>query len=86
MMKMLTLSLNRLTTTTVRPCAVCAAVFVPAEDVGSRLLTLMPADQVPVVVLMCGGCHSKWSHGATVAARVDGDAEVIPVLRQAERA
>jgi hypothetical protein len=85
MMTTLALSLNRATFTSDRTCAVCAAEFVPAEDSGSRLLSLKTADQGPIAVLMCGGCYSKWSHGTAVTARVDGDAAVVPVLRHPER-
>jgi hypothetical protein len=62
-------------------CAVCGAQFVPAEDSGSRLLSLLPADQELLSVLMCGGCHSKWSHGVTVTARWGSESPVVPPLR-----
>jgi hypothetical protein len=31
--------------------------------------------------LMCGGCHSKWSHGVTVTARRVSESPVVPVFR-----
>jgi hypothetical protein len=81
MMTPLTLYLTRAQSAHEQPCAVCGAEFVPAEDSGSRLLSLMPADREPLSVLMCGGCHSKWSHGVTVTARWGSESPVVPVLR-----
>ena len=81
MMTPLTLSLTRAHLAHEQPCAVCGAEFVPAEDSGSRLLSLMPADQEPFGVLMCGGCHSKWSHGVTVTIRRRSEAPLVPVVR-----
>lgn len=78
----LMLCLTRITSTHAQPCNVCGAEFAPAEDSGSRLLSLMPADQEPFSVLMCGGCHSKWSHGVTVSARTVTDSPVMPALRR----
>lgn len=49
-------------------CGVCAASFVAAEDSGSRVLGLKSGSQ-DFSFVMCGGCHSKWSHGATVRIR-----------------
>ena len=66
-------------------CGVCGAEFVPAEDSGSRQLSLMLADKEPFSVLMCGGCHSKWSHGVTVTVRRGGETSLAPVLRHPER-
>jgi hypothetical protein len=51
------------------PCAVCAALFIPAEDTGSRVFSLQAPDQEPFAALICGGCYSKWSHGTTVTLR-----------------
>lgn len=85
MMTPLVLSLTHVTSTGEQPCAVCGAEFVPAEDAGSRLLSLMPADQAPLSVLMCGGCHSRWSHGVTVTAGKSRESAVIPVLRPERR-
>jgi hypothetical protein len=80
----LTLCLTRAQSTLDQPCAVCGAEFVPAEDSGSRQLSLMPADEEPFSVLMCGGCHSKWSHGVTVTVRRGGATIVAPVFRHPE--
>ena len=85
MMTPLTLCLTRVPSAQEQPCAVCGAEFVPAEDSGSRLLSLMPADQEPVGVLMCGGCHSKWSHGVTVTVRRGSESPVVPVLHAPRR-
>jgi hypothetical protein len=81
MMTPLTLALSRVQSTREQPCAVCGAEFVPAEDSGSRQLSLVPSDQEPVSVLMCGGCHSKWSHGVTVTVRRSSELPVVQVLR-----
>lgn len=50
------------------PCGVCGAAFVPAEDSGSRVLDLKSGAQ-EFSFLMCGGCHSKWTHGTAVTVR-----------------
>jgi hypothetical protein len=50
-------------------CSVCDADFVPAEDSGSRVLSLRLGDHEAVTGVMCGGCHSKWSHGTTVTLK-----------------
>jgi len=47
-------------------CGVCGADFIPAEDSGSRSFSFRVADQEALTALLCGGCHSKWSHGTTV--------------------
>ena len=49
-------------------CGICGASFVPAEDSGSRVLTIKTAGD-EFAALMCGGCYSKWSHGATATFR-----------------
>jgi len=49
-------------------CGVCGADFIPAEDSGSRQFTIATGKQ-DFVAVMCGGCHSKWTHGATVRIR-----------------
>jgi hypothetical protein len=46
------------------PCGACGAQFVPAEDSGSRVLSMKSEDQPGFVALMCGGCASKWLYGA----------------------
>jgi hypothetical protein len=81
MMTPLTLSLTRVPSAHEQACTVCGAEFVPAEDSGSRLLSLMPSDQEALVVLMCGGCHSKWSHGVTVTVRRGSESPLVPVFR-----
>jgi hypothetical protein len=50
-------------------CASCAALFIPVEDSGSRVLSLKVADQEPISALMCGGCASKWAYGATTTLK-----------------
>jgi hypothetical protein len=64
-----TVSLKHVASQQDQRCAVCSALFVPAEDSGSRVLSIKAADQEPFSALMCGGCHSKWSHGTTVTLR-----------------
>ena len=81
MMMPLTLCLTRAQSAHEQPCAVCGAEFVPAEDSGSRLLSLTPADEKSFSVLMCGGCHSKWSHGVTVTARRGTESPERALLR-----
>jgi len=49
------------------PCGACGAQFVPAEDSGSRVLSLKGGDQPGFVALMCGGCASKWTYGTAVS-------------------
>jgi hypothetical protein len=67
----LTLSLTRVRSDREQPCTVCGAQFVPSEDSGSRALSIAPSGQQALSVLMCGGCHSKWSHGVSVTIRGD---------------
>lgn len=62
-----TLSIRHVPLDRDEPCSVCRAMFVPAEDSGSRVLTIKATDTF--AALMCGGCHSKWSHGVTVTCR-----------------
>ena len=81
MMTPLTLCLTRVKSAQEQPCAVCGVHFVPAHDCGSRLLSLSPADREAFEVLMCGGCHSKWSHGVTVTVRGGSEFHLAPVLR-----
>jgi hypothetical protein len=47
-------------------CGACGAQFVPAEDSGSRVLSMKSADQPGFVALMCGGCASKWAYGTAM--------------------
>ena len=49
-----------------QPCGACGAQFVPAEDSGSRVLSMKSADQPGLVALMGGGCASKWVYGAAM--------------------
>jgi hypothetical protein len=51
-----------------QPCGACGAPFVPAEDSGSRVLWLKSGSQ-EFSFLMCGGCYSKWTHGALTRLR-----------------
>ena len=68
-MNTLTVSLRHVASQRSQPCAVCAALFVPAEDSGSRVLSIKAPDQEAFGALMCGGCYSKWSHGAAISIR-----------------
>ena len=62
-------SLKRTRSEAEHRCGVCGAAFAPIEDSGSRILSLKTGDQEPLTAIMCGGCHSKWSAGATVTLR-----------------
>ena len=64
----MTISLEHQAAAGERPCGVCGAAFVAAEDSGSRVLGLKTGTQ-EFSFLMCGGCHSKWSHGVPVRIR-----------------
>jgi hypothetical protein len=66
LMDTLTISLRHVASHRNQPCAVCAALFVPAEDSGSRVLSIKAPAQEAFGGLMCGGCYSKWSHGASI--------------------
>jgi hypothetical protein len=63
-----TISLRHAPESAEQVCGICGATFVPAEDSGSRILGLKSGSQ-EFGFLMCGGCHSKWTHGATVRIR-----------------
>lgn len=63
-----TISLKHVASQQEQPCGVCGAAFIPAEDSGSRAFTIGTGKQ-DFHSIMCGGCHSKWSHGATVRIR-----------------
>jgi hypothetical protein len=65
----LTMSARHVASERSQPCAVCAALFVPAEDTGSRVFSIKIPEQDVFGALLCGGCYSKWSHGATVTLR-----------------
>jgi hypothetical protein len=68
-MDTLTITLRHVASERNQPCAVCAALFVPAEDSGSRVLSIKPEAEAAFGGLMCGGCYSKWSHGASITFR-----------------
>jgi hypothetical protein len=72
-MNNLTLSIKHVPLDRDVPCGVCRAMFVPAEDSGSRVLTIKAADSQTdaFAAVLCGGCHSKWSHGVTVTCRTN---------------
>jgi hypothetical protein len=70
-MDTLTISLRHVASERNQPCAVCAALFVPAEDSGSRVLSIKAPAQEAFGGLMCGGCYSKWSHGASIVIRAN---------------
>ena len=70
-METLTISLKHIASQRDQPCAACGASFVPAEDAGSRVLSLQAPAQKAFGGLMCGGCYSKWSHGATITIRAN---------------
>lgn len=63
-----TISLKHRATPDEVPCGVCGAAFVPAEDSGSRIFGLRSGKQ-EFDFLLCGGCHSKWAHGAVITVR-----------------
>lgn len=67
-MAAVTISLKHHPTPEEQACGVCGAPFIPVEDSGSRVLGLKSGTQ-EFAFLMCGGCYSKWSHGATVTVR-----------------
>ena len=64
----LTISLKHQPVSDERICGVCGAAFIPVEDSGSRVLDVKSGTQ-EFGFLMCGGCHSKWTHGAAVRIR-----------------
>ena len=68
-MDTLTISVKHVASWDNKVCGVCAADFVPAEDSGSRVLSMKSQDQPGFSGLLCGGCYSKWSHGTTVSLR-----------------
>jgi hypothetical protein len=66
-----TISLRHIASNRNQPCAACGALFVPAEDSGSRVLSIQAPAQEAFGGLMCGGCYSKWSHGAAITIRAN---------------
>lgn len=73
LMDALTISLRHVASQRNQPCAVCGALFVPAEDSGSRVLSIKAPAQEAVGGLMCGGCCSKWASGATITIRANAN-------------
>jgi hypothetical protein len=63
-----TITLKRVSSSEEHHCGVCGADFIPEEDSGCRSFTIGTGTQ-EFHSMMCGGCHSKWSHGATVKIR-----------------
>jgi hypothetical protein len=63
-----TMSLKRAPVNDEQPCGVCRSMFVPVEDSGARVLSLKSGQQ-EFAFLLCGGCHSKWLHGAVTTMR-----------------
>jgi len=68
-MNTITISVKHLASQDNQSCGVCDAAFIPAEDSGSRVLTMKRPHQEGFTGLLCGGCYSKWSHGVTVERR-----------------
>ena len=68
-MNNLTVSVKHVGSESNIPCSVCSALFVPAEDSGSRVFSIKSPDQEPLAARLCGGGVSKWSHGTTVTIR-----------------
>jgi hypothetical protein len=68
-MKDVTTSVRHLASQHNQRCAVCNALFIPAEDSGSRVLSMKAPQQEVCEALLCGGCYSKWSHGVPVTIR-----------------
>ena len=68
-MDTLTISVKHVASLENQACGVCTAAFVPAEDSGSRVLSMTGLNAEAFAGLLCGGCYSKWSHGTTVALR-----------------
>jgi hypothetical protein len=62
-----TMMLKHVPTHDTTACSGCAAAFVPSEDSGSRVLTLRGGQEFEA--LLCGGCYSKWSHGAPLTLK-----------------
>lgn len=64
----ITMSLKRAPHDNEQPCGACRSLFIPVEDSGARVLTLKSGPQ-EFAFLLCGGCHSKWVHGAVTTMR-----------------
>jgi hypothetical protein len=65
----LTLSLKRTRSEEEHRCGVCGASFAPIEDSGSRIFAVKAGDEQTVTAIMCGGCFSKWTGGATMTLK-----------------
>lgn len=61
----------------------CSALFIPAEDSGSRVLSIEAPDRS--APCLCGGCYSKWSHGVTVTFGNRGASAANGVMTGQER-
>jgi hypothetical protein len=70
----LTMSLKRSRSEDEHRCGVCGASFAPIEDSGARIFSIKPGDQEAMTAIMCGGCFSKWSGGATVTIKTAAQA------------
>ena len=68
-MNNLTVSVKHVAAEKDLPCSVCGALFVPAEDSGSKVFSMKAPDQEPFAALLCGGCYSKWSHGTPLTLK-----------------
>jgi hypothetical protein len=64
-----TLTLKHVALTSPERCAGCGAEFIAAEDSGSRVFTLAYVDEPGFSALLCGGCHSRWTHGVALTVR-----------------
>ena len=63
------LSLKRTKSEAEYRCGVCGASFAPIEDSGSRIFSMKREGEETESAIMCGGCYSKWSAGATMTMR-----------------
>ena len=54
-MNNLTVSVKHIGSESNLPCSVCAALFIPSEDSGSRVFSMKAPDQEPFAALLCGG-------------------------------
>jgi hypothetical protein len=68
-MKTLTISVKHVASAKSQPCAACKAEFIPAEDTGSRVLSIKAPEESAFGALLCGGCYSKWTHGTSTTLR-----------------
>jgi hypothetical protein len=68
-MKTPTLSLKHVPIDDNERCGGCGAGFIASEDSGSRVFTITDPEGASFSALLCGGCHSKWSHGMALTIR-----------------